>query len=178
MRQIFFLLARRLLPDLDLGPKNYSHFHLACVDFFRATENTPDDFLVNRRIDRTVRLMKFLKLKHDHGVERSRIYVIRRVSGHLQFDGQLWTFLFFCEPFKDFELSGYRQDIIGESMPPISRWVADAINANTSDEHLQRVGHDGYGLVVKILRDIKSTWKLLLSEMENFLEEVVCIPEP
>ncbi|KAK3171563.1 hypothetical protein OEA41_003647 [Lepraria neglecta] len=125
-------------------------------------------FLENRKISRTVRLMRFLDQK---GKDQQRVYVIRRVSGHLRLDGHLWTFLFFCEPFQDFEKTGYRQDIPGNAMPPLSEWVTKAINEETPQEHLDRLGFDGYGLIVKVLRDIKTSWKLLLGEMEDFLED-------
>ena len=40
-------------------------------------------------------------------------------------------------------------------------------------DHFQRLESDGFGCIVKILRDIKSSWKLLLGEMEDFLEDLV-----
>ena len=81
--------------------------------------------------------------------------------------------MFFCEAFQDFEKTGYRQDIPGNAMPPLSEWVTKAINEETPQEHLDRLGFDGYGLIVKVLRDIKTSWKLLLGEMEDFLEDFV-----
>ena len=67
----------------------------------------------------------------------------------------------------------YVQDIPNEAMPPRSRWITDAINQESPTEHLQRLCLDGFGLIVKILRNIKTSWRLLLSEMEDFLEDVV-----
>lgn len=87
-------------------------------------------------------------------------------------------FLYFCEPFQGFEQSGYVHDIPGNSMPPLSQWVTDSINPDSPQDHFQRLMADGFGLVVKILRDIKSSWKLLLGEMEEFLEDIVSIPHP
>lgn len=37
----------------------YSHFNLACVDFFSATSRTPEKFLKNQKLERNVRFMKF-----------------------------------------------------------------------------------------------------------------------
>lgn len=68
------------------GPQRVSHFYLV---LFRAVENTSDDFLVSRRIDRTVRLMKFLGLRDEPDHERPRVYVIRRVSSHFRLKGKL-----------------------------------------------------------------------------------------
>ena len=103
------------------------------------------------------------------------MYVIRRVSGHLRRDGDLWTFLYFCDPFEGFERSGYVNDLPGRSLAPLSSWLTDAFNPSSPQDHLQRLVSDGFGCVVKILRDIKSSWKLLLSEMEDFLEDLVCV---
>lgn len=42
-----------------------------------------------------------------------------------------------------------------------------------SPEYLRDIAKDGSGIIAKILRDIKSSWKLMLAEMEGFLEYVV-----
>ena len=58
-------------------------------------------------------------------------------------------------------------------MLPLVKWLSDALSTNCPQEHLDRLVKDGFGLIVKILRDIKSSWKLLLSEMEDFPEDLV-----
>lgn len=102
-----------------------------------------------------------------------RIYVIRRVSGHLRKDGLSWTFLFFCDQIPDFEESHYVSDIPGQSMPCLSDWISGSLNDHTPDHHCQRLVQDGFGLVVKVLREIKSSWKLFLNDLATFLEDVV-----
>jgi hypothetical protein len=101
------------------------------------------------------------------------MYVIRRVAGHLRRDGALWTFLFFCDPVLALEESKYTPDIPGESMDCISDWITKSLNEATPDGHYEDLVRDGFGLIVKVLREIKSSWKLLLSEFETFLEDIV-----
>ncbi|KAL9608166.1 MAG: hypothetical protein Q9167_006986 [Letrouitia subvulpina] len=60
----------------------------------------------------------------------------------------------------------------GEAMTPLPEWLGEIISPQAPQDYLERLAHDGFGLVVKILRDIKSSWKLLLGEMEDFLEEL------
>ena len=135
--------------------------------------------------------MKFLDLKgiqltsHDirdwaltkasANCQDTKVYIIRRISGHLRLEGHLWNFVFLCDPFQDCDKSGFVRDIPGDSMPPMTQWLSGAVDSHTPKEHLDRLSHDGYGLVVKILRDIKSSWKLMLGEMEDFLEELVSV---
>ena len=102
-----------------------------------------------------------------------RMYIIRRVSGHLRRDGSAWTFLFFCDPVATFEESHYVSDIPGQSMPYPTDWITGSLNDDTPADHYDRLIKDGFGLVVKVLREIKSSWKLLLSEFETFLEDIV-----
>lgn len=83
--------------------------------------------------------------------------------------------MFFCDPSVGFEDSGLVQDIPGGSIAPLSQWVAEAVSSESPKDHIERLETDGYGLVVKILRDIKSSWKLPLGEMEEFLEDLVSI---
>lgn len=99
--------------------------------------------------------------------------MIRRASGHLKKEGSNWTFIFLCDPFPDFENSGYISDIPGNSLPPLADWMEGLLSHDTAEPYLDRLRVDGFGFTVKILRDIKSSWKLLLSEMETFLETLV-----
>ena len=101
------------------------------------------------------------------------MYVIRRAVGHLKREDKDWTFLYFCDPFPGFEQSAYVPDVPGGSLPPLDDWANGLLSSNTPDEYLDRLAADGFGFVTKILRDIKSSWKLLLSDMETFLEDLV-----
>lgn len=47
------------------GPKNFSHFYQSCPDFFRTSPNTLPEYSSNRKVSRTVPLMKFLQLKGE-----------------------------------------------------------------------------------------------------------------
>ncbi|KAL9100917.1 MAG: hypothetical protein Q9163_003777 [Psora crenata] len=63
-------------------------------------------------------------------------------------------------------------------MPPLSQWMSDAIDPETPQSRFENLAVDGFGVVVKILRDMKSSWKLLLGEMEDFLEDLIeCFDE-
>ena len=104
-----------------------------------------------------------------------KIYAIRRVSGHLRLEADRWAFIYFCDEFKDFEKTHMLRQVPNNAMTPLTDWLNEAISPQTPQEHLDRLGHDGFGLVVKILWDIKSSWKLLLGEMEEFLDELVRI---
>ena len=42
------------------GSTNFSHFNLACVDFRRATYSTPKEWMENRKLSHTVRLVRLL----------------------------------------------------------------------------------------------------------------------
>lgn len=52
-------------------------------------------------------------------------------------------------------------------------WIRKSLDESTPDKHFEELTRDGFGLVVKVLREIKSTWKLLLTEFETFLEDIV-----
>jgi hypothetical protein len=158
-----------MAPLNEKGPRQFSHFHLSSVDFYAPTNKTPTEFLRGKRINRTVRIMKFL----DRLQKQQRMYVIRRAAGYLQREKDQWTFLYFGQPFQHFERTGFVSDIPGESMAPMADWLKNALSKDSPQEHLSRLAEDGFGLVVKILRDIKSSWKLLLSDMEEFLEDLV-----
>jgi hypothetical protein len=108
-----------------------------------------------------------------HEQKQPRVYIIRRVSGHLRQDGKVWTFLYFCDPFESYQETGYVEDIPGQGMLSLSSWLQEALSTQSSEDHLHRLTADGFGLVVKILRDIKTSWKIFLSEVEEFLENLV-----
>ncbi|KAH0543624.1 hypothetical protein FGG08_002062 [Glutinoglossum americanum] len=100
------------------------------------------------------------------------MYVIRRATGYLRRDDLLWTFLYFCDPFPTFEESHYVSDIPGNSMLNLQDWIDKSLDDKNPDSHYEMLMQDGFGLVVKVLREIKTSWKLLLSEFETFLEEI------
>jgi hypothetical protein len=85
----------------------------------------------------------------------------------------LWTFLFFCEPFFGSKESKYVSDIPENSLSDVKEWISECVHSGSSHDHLENLEKDGFGVIVKILRDIKSSWKLMLNEFENFLEEIV-----
>jgi hypothetical protein len=101
------------------------------------------------------------------------MFVITRVTGHIRRDGDAWTFLFFCDPFFGSQEANYASDIPAKSLSEVKDWVYDCIHPRSSQIHLNSLEKDGFGVVVKILRDIKSSWKLLLNEFETFLEDIV-----
>ncbi|TAQ87788.1 hypothetical protein B7494_g3869 [Chlorociboria aeruginascens] len=169
------------LVDCIVGPRHFTHFNLACVGFYRATtgndssSSTPESFLQNRRINHTVRLMRLIDtnpLRNSNDTRGPRMYIIRRISGHLRREGSAWTFLFFCDQVPTFEQSHYVSDIPAQSMPCLTDWIAGSLNDQTPNDHYDRLIQDGFGLVVKVLREIKSSWKLLLTDFEIFLEEI------
>lgn len=102
-----------------------------------------------------------------------RLYVLRRISGHLRRDGQLWTFIFFNDPYVDLSAAHYALDIPGGVQHPLSSWITEYVNKSTPEALLRDLSVDGFGLVTRVLREIKSTWKLLLNEIEHFLELLV-----
>lgn len=55
----------------------------------------------------------------------------------------------------------------------LSDWIASSLNDQTPSSHYDRLAKDGFGLVAKVLREVKSSWKILLSDFETFLEEIV-----
>ncbi len=108
---------------------------------------------------------------------------MKRVTTHLRRDSELWTLLFICDPFPGYEESRYTPDVPGNALSTPSSWIMNCLNNQSSQEYLGKVAEDAFGLVVKVLRDIKTSWKLMLSDMELFLENIVryrfaLYPEP
>jgi hypothetical protein len=120
-----------------------------------------------------MRLIDTNPLQSSDATVGPRMYAIRRVSGHLRRDGSAWTFLFFCDQIPTFGDSHYVSDIPTQSMPCLSDWIVGSLSDQTPATYCERLVQDGFGLVVKVLREIKSSWKLLLCEFEAFLEEIV-----
>ncbi|KAK5159436.1 hypothetical protein LTS14_002578 [Recurvomyces mirabilis] len=162
-------------PLIERGARRFSHFNLSCVDFKRATPETPPEYQSNRRISHTVRLVRLLNLisrKGGQPVATSRVFVIRRISGHIRKDEGLWTFIYFCYPNTDLADAHLVTDIPGGVQPHFTTWITDFLQAASPTELLDDLSHDGYGFVLRVLREIKTTWKLLLNEMEVFLEDL------
>jgi hypothetical protein len=106
-------------------------------------------------------------------VDLPRVFVLRKISGHLRRDGRLWTFIYFNDPYIDLSAAHFAIDIPGGVQHPIKSWITQFFNQQTPEVLLKELGEDGFGLVNRVLREIKSTWKLLLNEMEYFLEALV-----
>tara|TARA_R110002003_G_scaffold39_14_gene2531 strand:- start:1110 stop:1481 length:372 start_codon:yes stop_codon:yes gene_type:complete len=102
-----------------------------------------------------------------------RIYVLRRVSGHLRRDGRLWTFVYFNDSYIDLSAAHFTVDVPGGVQHPPRSWITQFVNSQTPEALLRDLGEDGFGFVNRILREIKSTWKLLLNDIEYFLEALV-----
>lgn len=101
----------------------------------------------------------------------SRVFIIRRISCHIRLDGNLWTVIFLNDPYLDLSEARFVCDIPGQVQQPVTSWVLDLINSDKSlIEDLRR---DGFGFTARLLREIKTTWKLLLNELEVFLEQIV-----
>ncbi|PVH79483.1 hypothetical protein DL98DRAFT_589352 [Cadophora sp. DSE1049] len=101
--------------------------------------------------------------------ERPRIFVLRRIAGHLRHDNNLWTFIFFADPYLDISSANYISDIPGGAVSPFSVWLSEYVKDTTPQQLLDDLGGDGFGLVLQVLRNVKTSWKLLLNEMEVFM---------
>ena len=77
-----------------------------------------------------------------------------------------------CDPFEGFNEAKYVSDVPGTSLSDITEWMANSVHEGMNDTYAHNICRDGFGLIVKILRDIKSSWKLLLTELETFLEDM------
>ncbi|KAK3382999.1 hypothetical protein B0T24DRAFT_661591 [Lasiosphaeria ovina] len=55
----------------------------------------------------------------------------------------------------------------------MSSWVDDYVGENCPEAFIDDLSRDGFGFVLKVLREIKTSWKLFLNEMERFLEDLV-----
>jgi hypothetical protein len=136
----------------------------------------------NKKISHTVRLMRLPEIKskgsyrgvaQQEQVMSSRVFVIRRISGHLRRDKDLWTFIYFCHPYTDLSNASLVSDIPGNVQPHLTSWITNFLGESSPSELLANLEKDGFGLVQRVLREIKSTWKLLLNELEVFLENLV-----
>ncbi|KFY92521.1 hypothetical protein V500_04163 [Pseudogymnoascus sp. VKM F-4518 (FW-2643)] len=154
-RSLIRLLGARFEMDYELWT---ARFQSSDREYFAGPLNeqgdgpsaTPQPFLRNRRISHTVRSMRLIDtnpLGSSDSQTGPRMYLIRRVSGHLRKDGPVWTFLFFCDQIPTFEESNYVSDIPGQSMPCIPDWIAGSLNVRTPDGHYERLLDDGFGLV-------------------------------
>jgi hypothetical protein len=56
-----------------------------------------------------------------------------------------------------------------ESLPPID-WAFNFLQKDSPEEPFDDLRQDGFGLVVWVLREIKTMWKHLLTEMEDHLK--------
>lgn len=106
-----------------------------------------------------------------------RVFAIRKISGHIRRDKNLWTFIYLCYPFVDLEAAHLVPDIPGNVQPHLTAWISSFLNQDSPRALLDDLGKDGFGFVLRVLREVKTTWKLLLHEMETFLELLVSITD-
>lgn len=102
-----------------------------------------------------------------------RVFVIRRVTGHLRLDGDLWTFMYLCDPYVDMRDAQFSTSIPGGVQRPLDQWMDDYVVDQSPEAFIDDLCTDGFGFVLGILREIKTSWKLFLNEMEVFLEDLV-----
>lgn len=101
------------------------------------------------------------------------MFVIRRISAHIRRDATLWTVLFFSDPHVSLDHAHYEADVPGRAQPLPEVWLTDWIRETSPPDLIKDLGKDGFGFVLRLLREIKGTWKLLLNEMEIFLEDMI-----
>lgn len=143
------------------------------MDFKRETPSTPASYRQNRKLGHTVRLVRLLDVATPGDKVDPSVFIIRRIAGHLRRDGHLWTFLYFCDPYVDMREANFVSHIPGKAQPPLESWMDAYIGTQTSPAFIDDLCEDGFGFVVSILREIKTSWKLFLNGMEVFLENLV-----
>lgn len=104
------------------------------------------------------------------------MFVIQNIAGHVRLDRKLWTFIFFSDPHVDLSAANYIEYIPSNVQSPLSMWISEFLNEDTPDALFDDLRRDGFGFVLRVLREITTTWKLLLHEMQIFLESLVPIP--
>lgn len=63
-------------------------------------------------------------------------------------------------------------DMPGVALSNVHEWISECLHADMSHDYAKNICNDGFGFTIKILRDIKSSWKLLLTALETFLEDI------
>ncbi|KAL1585693.1 hypothetical protein WHR41_05974 [Cladosporium halotolerans] len=167
-------------PLVDQGARRFSYFNLSCVDFRKTTPKTPQAYQFNQKLSHTMRLMRLLDVRSSHSRQinphqlslGSRVYVVRQISGYIRRDKGLWTFIYMCYSYTDISDAHLDTEIPGNTQPHLSSWITEFLNVNSPDELVADLQEDGFGFVQRVLREIKSTWKLLLNDMEAFLEDM------
>ncbi|KAL0262803.1 hypothetical protein SLS55_001777 [Diplodia seriata] len=114
-----------------------------------------------------------------------RVVNITKLSGPLiqllgskyDMDYELWTSRFQssdreCDPYINMDAAKFATDIPGDVQSPLASWITEFVDESSPSALLEYLSQDGFGFVLKVLREIKTTWKLLLNEMEVFLEEL------
>lgn len=128
---------------------------------------------MNRRIGHTVRLVRLLDTASQGRKLDPRVFLLRRVSGHLRLDGNLWTFIYFPDPYVDIDEAHFASYVPGDVQGPLASWADSYVGEDSHESFIDDLSHDGFGFVVRILREIKTSWKLFLHDMEVFLEDLV-----
>ena len=101
--------------------------------------------------------------------------VLGRISGHLRRDGKLWTSIYFNDDYVDLNPAHYAIDIPDNLQPQLSSWITGFFHENSTEDMVQGLSKDEFGFVFRVLREINSTRKLLLSEMKTLLETMTSI---
>ncbi|KAK2603562.1 hypothetical protein QQS21_004242 [Conoideocrella luteorostrata] len=158
-------------PIMDRGSRQFSFFNLSFVDFRGSTAQTPLRFKMNRKLGHTTRLVCLFDPKHPESPDNVSVFVIRRISCYIRFDNPLWTILFFNDLHINMSGAHYEEKIPGQVQLPVASWIMDFLsNAQSQEPLIRDLSHDGFGLIARLLREIKNSWKLLLNELE--LEEL------
>ena len=93
------------------------------------------------------------------------MFVIRRIAGHVRLDRKVWTFVFFSDRYVDLRGANYIKDSPSNVQSPLLMWMSESLTEDTPGVLFDNLSRDGFGFVLRVLREIKTTWKLLLHEM-------------
>ncbi|KAK0724025.1 hypothetical protein B0T21DRAFT_48532 [Apiosordaria backusii] len=159
-------------PLLHRGARFFAHFNLSVVDFKRETTQTPREYRDSRKLGHTVYLVRLLDTESRGEKPDNRVFVLRRVSGHLRRDGNLWTFIYFPDPYIQMDDARFAPNIPGDVQHRLESWVTNLIHTDSPEPFVNDLCNDGFGMICMVLREIKTSWKLFLNEMEAFLENL------
>jgi hypothetical protein len=72
--------------------------------------------------------------------------------------------------------ANFASQIPGNAQPKMASWIDNYVAEGSPEALIEDLSDDGFGFVLKVLREIKTSWKLFLNEMEGFLEDLVRPP--
>ncbi|EJT77005.1 hypothetical protein GGTG_06919 [Gaeumannomyces tritici R3-111a-1] len=101
-------------------------------------KQTPERFKENKRLGHTIRLVRLLDLSGP-GKKRRRLDDAR-----------------------------YETNIPGQVQEPPHKWLLSYVGRDTSQEFISDLAGDGFGFVLKIPREMKTTWKLFWTRWRPF----------